>query len=142
MTQRVPASHVRVRRAYDAQAPGDGARILVDRLWPRGLKKEALGLDRWAKEVAPSTALHCANGLGTSQRAGLFFVSATPLNCVTSGRRSPRSGTRRATAESPWSTRRMTRCTTTLSHCARCCCRVVVPHTGRPQAITRTELLL
>lgn len=57
MIQRVPARQVRVRRAYDAQAPGDGARILVDRLWPRGLKKEALALDRWAKELAPSTPL-------------------------------------------------------------------------------------
>jgi uncharacterized protein YeaO (DUF488 family) len=37
--------------------PADGIRILVDRLWPRGLKKEAAAIDCWAKELAPSTAL-------------------------------------------------------------------------------------
>lgn len=37
--------------------PTDGYRVLVDRLWPRGLKKEAVKLDRWAKELAPSTEL-------------------------------------------------------------------------------------
>lgn len=51
------ASHLRLQRAYDGPGPGDGARILVDRLWPRGLKKEALALDGWCKELAPSTAL-------------------------------------------------------------------------------------
>ncbi len=48
---------VQVRRAYDDPASEDGMRILVDRLWPRGVSKEALVLDRWAKEVAPSTEL-------------------------------------------------------------------------------------
>ena len=46
-----------VRRAYDPPAPGDGARILVDRLWPRGLKKEKLQLAAWLKEAAPSEKL-------------------------------------------------------------------------------------
>jgi uncharacterized protein YeaO (DUF488 family) len=48
---------VRVRRAYDEPAREDGARVLVDRIWPRGLTKEKAGLDEWCKEVAPSTAL-------------------------------------------------------------------------------------
>ena len=48
---------IRTRRAYDPPAPGDGARFLVDRLWPRGVRKEALQLDGWFKELAPSDAL-------------------------------------------------------------------------------------
>jgi uncharacterized protein YeaO (DUF488 family) len=48
---------VRVRRAYDEPTGEDGARVLVDRIWPRGLSKEKAGLDEWCKAVAPSTAL-------------------------------------------------------------------------------------
>ncbi|MGH9065624.1 MAG: DUF488 domain-containing protein [Acidimicrobiales bacterium] len=48
---------VRVRRAYEGRTRGDGARVLVDRIWPRGLSKEDAGLDEWCKVVAPSTAL-------------------------------------------------------------------------------------
>lgn len=48
---------VQVRRAYDAPEPADGARVLVDRLWPRGLSKEKADLDDWCKDVAPSTEL-------------------------------------------------------------------------------------
>lgn len=47
---------IRVKRAYDPPARDDGKRFLVERLWPRGVKKEALAAD-WLKEVAPSTAL-------------------------------------------------------------------------------------
>ena len=46
-----------VRRVYDAPDPDDGARILVDRLWPRGVSKEAAELDDWDKAVTPSTEL-------------------------------------------------------------------------------------
>ena len=48
---------VRVRRVYDEPSAADGPRVLVDRVWPRGLRKEALQLDDWAKDVAPSTEL-------------------------------------------------------------------------------------
>lgn len=48
---------IRVKRAYEPPARGDGRRILVERLWPRGMKKEALAADAWMKDVAPSTAL-------------------------------------------------------------------------------------
>jgi uncharacterized protein YeaO (DUF488 family) len=48
---------VRVRRAYDEPTPDDGTRVLVDRIWPRGLSKAAAGFDEWRKDVAPSTAL-------------------------------------------------------------------------------------
>jgi len=48
---------IRVRRVYDAPAPDDGARVLVDRLWPRGLKKTDARLTEWAREAAPSSEL-------------------------------------------------------------------------------------
>ena len=48
---------LRVRRAYDAPTPDDGCRVLVDRLWPRGLKREAAGIDHWLRELAPSNEL-------------------------------------------------------------------------------------
>jgi uncharacterized protein YeaO (DUF488 family) len=51
------APQVRLRRAYDEATPLDGTRVLVDRLWPRGLSKDAARIDEWVKDVAPSTAL-------------------------------------------------------------------------------------
>ena len=48
---------IRIKRTYEAPSRSDGRRILVERLWPRGMKKEALALDTWRKEVAPSTEL-------------------------------------------------------------------------------------
>ena len=48
---------VRVRRVYDPPDPADGQRVLVDRLWPRGLSKGAAALDEWLKAVAPSDEL-------------------------------------------------------------------------------------
>lgn len=48
---------LRCRRVYDGPEAGDGARVLVDRLWPRGLRREAAALDAWEKGVAPSTEL-------------------------------------------------------------------------------------
>ena len=46
-----------LKRAYEPAIPSDGLRILVDRLWPRGLTKRAAAVDEWLKEVAPSTEL-------------------------------------------------------------------------------------
>jgi uncharacterized protein YeaO (DUF488 family) len=46
---------IRVRRVYGDPEPGDGPRILVDRLWPRGLRKDAAALDEWLRDAAPST---------------------------------------------------------------------------------------
>ncbi|MFH9329192.1 DUF488 domain-containing protein [Streptomyces althioticus] len=48
---------VRVRRVYEAPEPDDGVRVLVDRLWPRGLSKDAAHVDRWPKGLTPSTEL-------------------------------------------------------------------------------------
>jgi uncharacterized protein YeaO (DUF488 family) len=48
---------IHLRRVYDPPGRGDGCRILVDRVWPRGVSKEDLHLDEWQKEIAPSTRL-------------------------------------------------------------------------------------
>lgn len=48
---------ISIRRVYDPQLEGEGARFLVDRLWPRGIKKENLEIDEWIKEAAPSSEL-------------------------------------------------------------------------------------
>lgn len=51
------AHHVRLKRAYEPAASADGTRVLIDRLWPRGVKKEKAAIDEWMKEIAPSTEL-------------------------------------------------------------------------------------
>lgn len=48
---------VKVKRIYEPPSPDDGKRILVDRLWPRGIKREEAGIDDWLKEIAPSNEL-------------------------------------------------------------------------------------
>lgn len=48
---------IQLKRVYETFDPDDGKRILVDRLWPRGIRKEQLQLDEWMKEIAPSPAL-------------------------------------------------------------------------------------
>lgn len=48
---------IKAKRVYHAPTPADGTRFLVERLWPRGMKKEALPLDGWVKDVAPSDVL-------------------------------------------------------------------------------------
>ncbi len=48
---------IQTKRVYDPPDPADGLRILVDRLWPRGMKKEAAHIDLWLKDVAPSSEL-------------------------------------------------------------------------------------
>jgi uncharacterized protein YeaO (DUF488 family) len=48
---------IRIKRVYDPPEPADGRRVLVDRVWPRGLSKEALAVERWARDLAPSDDL-------------------------------------------------------------------------------------
>jgi uncharacterized protein YeaO (DUF488 family) len=48
---------IKLKRAYDPPDKEDGFRVLVDRIWPRGVKKEDLALDLWLKEIAPSSSL-------------------------------------------------------------------------------------
>ena len=53
----IKAANVKLKRAYVAQDADDGTRVLVDRLWPRGVRKVDAALDLWFKEIAPSTEL-------------------------------------------------------------------------------------
>ena len=57
MSKRIPAANVWLKRAYGPTDASDGTRILVDRLWPRGMSKVDAALDQWMKEIAPSTQL-------------------------------------------------------------------------------------
>jgi len=57
MKQASKPSKIQLKRVYEPASRTDGTRILVDRLWPRGLSKEDAAIDHWCKEVAPSTAL-------------------------------------------------------------------------------------
>ena len=49
--------NIRLKRAYDPATPGDGPRVLVDRVWPRGITKERLRIQAWLPDLGPSTAL-------------------------------------------------------------------------------------
>jgi uncharacterized protein YeaO (DUF488 family) len=104
----VPPPDVRVRRVYDEPSAADGIRVLVDRIWPRGLRKDAARLDDWIKDVAPSTELRTWYGhdparfgefrqrylnelVGSSQRAALgrlraLASSGKPLTLLTATR--------------------------------------------------------
>lgn len=57
MGTKIAAGNVRLKRAYEPPVPEDGERILVDRLWPRGVSRADAALDGWMKDIAPSTAL-------------------------------------------------------------------------------------
>lgn len=57
MSTKIAADNIKLKRAYEPREPVDGTRILVDRLWPRGVTKAAAAIDQWVKEIAPSTTL-------------------------------------------------------------------------------------
>ena len=57
MVKKLSADHVKLKRVYEHASPEDGTRVLVDRLWPRGLSKETIAIDHWFKDIAPSTEL-------------------------------------------------------------------------------------
>jgi uncharacterized protein YeaO (DUF488 family) len=57
MSKRIRAANIRLKRAYQSPAEDDGARILIDRLWPRGMTKKSAAINEWLKDVAPSTEL-------------------------------------------------------------------------------------
>jgi uncharacterized protein YeaO (DUF488 family) len=70
------------KRVYEPAAKADGYRVLIDRLWPRGLKKEAVSLDLWAKELAPSTALRQWFGHDPARWDGFRHRYATELDAL------------------------------------------------------------
>jgi uncharacterized protein YeaO (DUF488 family) len=57
MDNRIMAASIKLKRAYEPSAKTDGSRVLIDRLWPRGVSKAEAAIDRWVKDIAPSTAL-------------------------------------------------------------------------------------
>ena len=57
MSTRIAAQNIKLKRAYDRPVARDGTRILIDRLWPRGVTKAQAAIDLWIKDIAPSTAL-------------------------------------------------------------------------------------
>lgn len=84
-----------IKRAYDPPSRQDGRRILVERLWPRGVKKEALAADAWLKEVAPSTELrqwfgHQVERWGEFRRRYRAELDANSAVCETLARASLR----------------------------------------------------
>ena len=57
MKTKIPASNVNLKRAYEPPDADDGTRILIDRLWPRGISKERAAIDQWMKDISPSAEL-------------------------------------------------------------------------------------
>lgn len=71
-----------IKRVYAPADPADGYRVLVDRLWPRGIRKDALPLDLWARELAPSTALRQWFGHEPSRWDAFRHRYATELDAL------------------------------------------------------------
>jgi len=57
MSGRIQSENVKLKRAYEPPSRSDGTRVLIDRLWPRGMKKTEVKIDEWMKDIAPSTEL-------------------------------------------------------------------------------------
>jgi uncharacterized protein YeaO (DUF488 family) len=57
MKNKISTSNVKLKRAYEHPVADDGTRILIDRLWPRGITKKRAAIDQWMKEISPSTEL-------------------------------------------------------------------------------------
>ena len=79
MSTKIPARNIRLKRAYEPANPADGTRILVDRLWPRGISKERAAIDQWMKDIAPSTELREWFGHDPSRWSEFRFRYATEL---------------------------------------------------------------
>lgn len=67
---RVLATQLQIRRVYEPSSPDDGFRVLIDRLWPRGLRRESVAIDLWFKDIAPSPALRTWFGHEPARWAG------------------------------------------------------------------------
>ena len=81
MTHAAAKLDIRLKRAYLPPSPEDGVRVLVDRLWPRGVRKADAAIDRWAKEVR--RARSSAAGSATTQAGGKSSVADIEPNCRT-----------------------------------------------------------
>lgn len=57
MNTAIQAGNIKLKRAYDRPNADDGTRVLIDRLWPRGIRKVDAAIDQWIKDIAPSTSL-------------------------------------------------------------------------------------
>ena len=114
MTTKISAANVKLKRAYEPPAADDGTRILVDRLWPRGVTKKRAAIDQWMKDIAPSTELRKWFSHDPARwdefrrryaqevhKTAIFSINCAPL---------------RDTAPSRWCTQRMTRSTTMPSN--------------------------
>ena len=78
-------TRIRIKRVYEAPAPDDGCRVLVDRLWPRGVRRDALHCDVWARDLAPSAGLRrrYADELRASQAVREFVRGIEGADTVT-----------------------------------------------------------
>ena len=65
-------AEIRIKRVYEAPAPDDGFRVLVDRLWPRGISKEHAALGAWWKDIAPSPYSWLSSPRAWTRRRGSF----------------------------------------------------------------------
>lgn len=121
MTHELPANHVRLKRAYEPAAPEDGVRVLVDRLWPRGLRKADAAIDRWMKDIAPSTQLRRWFGHDPERRPE--SVAAIPGSCSNKLWQSTSYENWPGAAGLHWFSRRTMRRRTMRSCCAMRFCR-------------------
>ena len=105
-----------IARVYGLPARSRGARFLVDRLWPRGIRKEDIPLEGWLKDAAPSTALR--KWFGHDPARWSVFANATRLSSRLTLRAGSRCSRRHANSRSPWCTPPRTR-STTMRWCSR-----------------------
>jgi uncharacterized protein YeaO (DUF488 family) len=131
MTHELPTSQVRLKRAYEPAVPKDGVRVLVDRLWPRGLRKADAAIDRWMKDIAPSTELR--RWFGHDPERWPASVVAIPRNCSNKRRQLTSYASWPEAAGLHWSSRHTMKRTTMPSCCAmRFCSRRIVTAQPKP----------
>lgn len=119
MSKKISAGRIRLKRAYEPPSGEDGPRILIDRLWPRGVKKKEAQVDQWAKDIAPSTETR--KWLDTSRGAGKGSVVDTRPNSASISNNSKICANLRARMRSPLSMLRMTDPVTTQSSSGMFC---------------------
>ena len=112
MKGRVPAGNIKLKRAYEASAPEDGMRILVDRLWPRGLSKQRAAIEYRTSRRAPNSA----SGLAMIPAVGMNSAAAMPKRCTNTPSFWINCGRSRGKVRSPWCIQPVMRCTTMPSN--------------------------